>query len=81
VRHPAFLDQVALHPDLGRHCFRDVDTPNRLWPVTARVDARGRDSEVSLRFSSYAATVIPSTPALASRFCRRNARSSAAIST
>ena len=20
VRHPAFLDQVALHPDLGRHC-------------------------------------------------------------
>jgi hypothetical protein len=61
--------------------FRDVDTPNRLWPVTARVDARAEIPEVGLRSCSYAATVIPSTPALASRFCRRNARSSAAMST
>ena len=29
--------------------FRDVDTPNRLWPVTARVDARAEIPQVSLQ--------------------------------
>ena len=28
--------------------FRDVDTSNRLWPVTARVDARAEIPEISL---------------------------------
>src|SRR5437660_5039800 len=29
--------------------FWDVDTPNRLWPVTARVDARAEIPQVSLQ--------------------------------
>src|SRR5207244_4005424 len=29
--------------------FRDVDTPNRLWPVTARVDAGAEIPEVGLQ--------------------------------
>ena len=51
-------------------------------PIVAVMTAQDAGvRRLASRSCLYAATVIPSTPALASRFCRQNARSSAAMST
>jgi hypothetical protein len=62
--------------------FGNEDAPNRLWPVVLGVDARAEIPEIAFQILLvHFVTVIPSTPALACLFCRRNARSSATMST